>query len=293
MAKQAASKLLNNVVNGIKNLPTKIRTIITNAYNRIKSGMDNWVVTAKKKAKQTMDGAVNALRNLPSNIGKKITSTAKNIASNAKAWVTNAKEKAESMRKAVVDKVSNLVTDVVNEFASLPGKIRKAIGDAVNAAKNAIAKMPAAVKKVLGIASPGFIQRAIVAEFTDTVTRIADTASKATSAAKKVAHGIRDGFGSVDLDTSLDTYYGDIKDKEYIVNSKEEQELTVNVKHEHDYQFTGLPDSVSAKEVASMINEANKNDDWVKQLTSNPRFQHFDLKEKTRLTRKNKRILGV
>ena len=66
-------------------------------------------------------------------------------------------------------------------------------------------------------------------------------------------------------------------------------EFTVNHKHE----FINLPDTVSAEEVAKLINDSADDESWIKKLVQNVRFQKLDLKEKAKIERKNNRARGI
>lgn len=96
--------------------------------------------------------------------------------------------------------------------------------------------------------------------------------------------------------------FGDLVDEinkdntEVIVeNTSSSDEVIVNgevtVKHEH--KFINLPDTVSAEEVARLINDTPDDDTWIKKLVRNVRFQKWDLKEKAKIERRNNRAIGV
>ena len=291
-AKKMATNLLNRIVNGIKNLPNRVKTIITHVLTNIIKGMTQWITNGAKKAGEFVTKTVNGMKNLPKNVGTKITATANTIKDKAVSWAKKGVEGAKKLVKDTVDKVSDLPDKIGTEFNKIPNIITNAINEMINRAKK-IKDLPATVLKLLGIASPGTIQRAVVKEFGDTVTRVNNTAKSAFNAAKNVASNLKQGFGAVNLDENLNAEYINGINNTNEVHTIDEQTLEIKVKHEHDYNFKGLPDTISAKEVADMINEANQNDSWIKKLTNNPRFQQFDLKEKQKITRHNKRVTGV
>ncbi|WP_295588806.1 hypothetical protein [uncultured Methanobrevibacter sp.] len=76
-----------------------------------------------------------------------------------------------------------------------------------------------------------------------------------------------------------------------------EHEVNGKVTVEHIHKFIDLPDSVSAEEVARLINDAPEDDNWliklIKLLVKNKDFQNWDLREKGRLEAKNIRAGGV
>ena len=59
------------------------------------------------------------------------------------------------------------------------------------------------------------------------------------------------------------------------------------------HEFVNLPENISAEEVARLINDAPDDENWIKLLVRNIRFQKWDLKEKARLEAKNNRAKGV
>lgn len=59
------------------------------------------------------------------------------------------------------------------------------------------------------------------------------------------------------------------------------------------HEFVNLPENISAEEVARLINDVPDDENWIKSLVRNIRFQKWDLKEKARLEAKNNRAKGV
>ncbi len=59
------------------------------------------------------------------------------------------------------------------------------------------------------------------------------------------------------------------------------------------HEFVNLPENISAEEVARLINDAPDDENWIKSLVRNLKFQKWDLKEKARLEAKNNRAKGV
>lgn len=81
------------------------------------------------------------------------------------------------------------------------------------------------------------------------------------------------------------------------VNDNDDVEINGKVTVEHIHRFIDLPDSISAEEVARLINEAPEDDNWliklIKLLVKDRNFQNLDLKEKLKIERKNKRARGI
>lgn len=82
-----------------------------------------------------------------------------------------------------------------------------------------------------------------------------------------------------------------------MVNDTEDVEINGKVTVEHIHRFIDLPDSISAEEVARLINEAPEDDNWliklIRLLVKDRNFQDLDLKEKLKIERKNKRARGI
>ena len=97
---------------------------------------------------------------------------------------------------------------------------------------------------------------------------------------------------------SLEDLFEELKDsqQEVVVESNDYSnglvlDGEVTVKHLHE--FINLPDTVSAKEVAKLINDSTNEDSWIKNLVQNNVFQKWDLKEKARIEGKTRRARGI
>lgn len=252
--------------------------------------------TGRQAARGFINNVVNNIKKLPSQVKTFITRTAKNISDGARDWVNNARTKANDTVTAVTKSISGLPGKVYTEFANIGGKIKSAVGSAVRAATSFGSDLKNAVLKALHIASPGIIQRKIDTEFQDTVSRIQDAVNPARKAGSEFGSAIVDGFGNPSLElANAITDVGTGKDFDIFTGQYYDinDEMKFHVVHDHNYNFTGLPESVSAKEVASMINNAAEDDEFTRKLAKNPRFQLFDSKEKSRIARRKNRSKGV
>lgn len=90
---------------------------------------------------------------------------------------------------------------------------------------------------------------------------------------------------ATDLQTGedFDIYSGETVDSELTLNGE------ITVKHE----FINLPEGMDEKEVARLISEATNDNDWLKSLIQNSKFQNLDKKVKRKLTLKANRAKGV
>ena len=90
---------------------------------------------------------------------------------------------------------------------------------------------------------------------------------------------------ATDLQTGedFDIYTGETVNSELTLNGE------ITVKHE----FINLPEGIDEKEVARLISEATNDNDWLKSLIQNSKFQNLDKKVKRKLALKANRAKGV
>ena len=121
------------------------------------------------------------------------------IRSRLSSAVSQARSKAQSIYQGIKDKVSKIPEMVATEFGKIKDRIVSKLNDAKNAAVQKISDLVAAVKGALGIASPGFIQRMFMYEFTSIPGIINDNSRPAIKAAGQMASDIvtswTDGLG--------------------------------------------------------------------------------------------------
>ena len=253
--------------------------------------------TGRNAARGFVTGVINYIKTLPSRVGSYISSTASRIASGASSWVSNAKSKASAMVNGVKSTVSSLPGTVYNEFVSIGTRMMSAGSALYNKAVQIGRGIVNNLKSAMGIASPGDIYRAIANEFDITVERIGSMVKPARNAASKVGQSIVNGFGETTLSTGeLLPYTEDSNGELFNIFTGESYEvdstLELHVVHDHNYKFENLPEGVSAKEVANMINDAPTNEEWTKKLTESSSFQKWDSRAKNRLDGKLRRAKG-
>lgn len=275
--------IVTTILNIIKQLPVKVLGFLKKVGSNFISQGSNWVKNAKNKASAVVTGTINHIKNLPSKVGSHITNTAHKINSGAQSWVNNAKQKASAMVSGVTGKISDLPGKVYNEFANIGKRMLSAGSSLVQKAKNIGKNIVKGLLDAMNIHSPGEIQEKVVAEFENTLGRVGDMTNSAYRTGSGFGSAIVDGFGDVNLGT----------DSDFNVYTGQKQTLEIHVTHDNNYSFEGLPDTISPREVASMINNAAEDDEWTKKLVTNPRFQKFDLKEKARITNRRNRSRGV
>lgn len=103
------------------------------------------------------------------------------------------------------------------------------------------------------------------------------------------------GFGFQDLINAIKDLFSDddptTSGGSPGVNPNEVDTIEGNLTITHE--FVNLPENISAEEVARLINDVPDDENWIKNLVRNVRFQKWDLKEKARLEAKNNRARGV
>ena len=86
----------------------------------------------------------------------------------------------------------------------------------------------------------------------------------------------------------------DNEDKEIIIeNTNSNETVTVDGEFTIVHDFINLPDGVSADEVANIVSKTTNDENWIKKLVQNIRFQKYDLKEKAKLNAKQARARGI
>ena len=282
-AVNAARRFVTGIINYIKGLPGKILGYLVKTGSNIQKQGSNWVKNAKTKASQVVTGAVSHIRGLPGRVGTYVSNTASRISSGAEKWVSNARTKASSAVSGVIGQFSSLPGKVAGELRATASRMLSAGSSLINNAKNIGRDIVTGLLNAMKIHSPGEIQTKVIKEFEDTVSHIGNMTGTAYKTGASFGSALVDGFGDPSLNPGIEALN--------VFSEQPTQKLEVH--YTHDYNFEGLPDTVSAKEVASMINDAAISDEWTKKLTSNPRFQLFDSKEKARLNRRQARSRGV
>lgn len=254
----------------------------------------------RQAAQGFISNVINNIKNLPSRVRNYVNQTTSRIASGARAWATNAGRGAINTVNSVINQVQNLPNKVYNEFIKIGQRIRESVGAAVSAATSFGDDIVSAVLGALHIASPGIIQRKIVGEFEDTVTRIAGTARSAYNAGQSVGQSIVDGFDDVNRNsnslnfnatgrfaTDLANGKGfDITTGQYVV---EDTNINLNIDGKLSHEFLNLTNNINEAELARIIEESELSDRFIYKLVNSDLFQHLDNKVKVRLQSRVKR----
>lgn len=137
--KSTATNLQNNIINAIKNLPSKLMSLGKSAVTNLRNAIQGGVSRISSAARNILNGIVNAIRNLPS----RLMSLAQNAVSNIRNAFT-------SINWGSIG--SNIISGIANGIAG-------AVGGLVSAAINAARSAFNAAKSALGIHSPSTLFR--------------------------------------------------------------------------------------------------------------------------------------
>lgn len=97
------------------------------------------------------------------------------------------------------------------------------------------------------------------------------------------------GYGFNDLIEAIKSLLDDDPKPGSSSNSSAEVSGSLTLIHE----FKDVPEHISEEELAKMVEDSATNENFIKKLVRNIKFQDWDAKEKLRLERKNNRVRGV
>lgn len=283
----AGKGFVNGVISFVKTLPVKVKLYLMTVLNYILTLGSKWVSTAKTKAKAMVTGAINFIRNLPGRVFSILLQVASRIISAGSRWASNAKNAASRIVNGVKNNITSLPGIVATEFSQIGSRMMSAGSALYNKAANIGRGIVNSLKNAMGIHSPGIIQKAVVGEFEDTISRIESLAHSAENAAGRVGTNMVSGFEDTSLTEQIYPTAPSIK------LEKGNDTVNLNATFTFTHEFNNLPETISAEEVASMINMAPYSKEFVKSLTQNEAFQAADLKVKNKISARNRRARGA
>lgn len=300
----AGRNFVTGIINWIRQLPGRVYNYLIQVWTRITTTATRWVTTARTKASQLVTGVISFLSSLPGKAFAALIGVVSKIISAGSQWISNARSKAKGIVDAVKNKLTSLPGIVYNEFMNIGPKIFQAGSDLANKAANAAKKIVDDFKRAAGINSPGYIQIAMVKEFSDMVDRVAEYENPAGKVAGKVASSMVKGFGKnpIEEEVAIDGITGkqfNIANGKYISNDSTTDNVDVNIKGDMDLNInlSGLPDGVSTSEVTSifedLFNDPTFKNNFMREIAKSAIFQNEDNKQKAKITAKNKRARGI
>lgn len=279
-------KMFNNVLNYFKKLPGRVAAYMKSTLLKMVASFKQWVLKSNMYAKQVLTKVVNYIKQLPGKVMAYVMNTASRIATAGAKWVSNAKSSAQSVVNTVKNTISGLPGIVYNEFMSIGSKIYAAGSALANAARAAAKRIVNAFKAAAGIHSPGYIQRATVKEFEDTVSRIEEQIKPAGIAGGLFGAAIVDGYRSATTDLQTGKEF-EIQTGSYIV-SEENLTLDLNNHVQVELDLRNVPSHISTEQLKSALTDRNV----IKTLVGSNDFQELDNKFKNRRNLRSKRARG-
>jgi phage-related minor tail protein len=135
--------ILSNMIDVLKQLPSKIWNAIVGAVQKVKTWGSNLISEAKASATNMLNNVTSTLKQLPSKIWNAIVGAVTQVAN----WGSNMVSKAKSA-------MSNVVSSVTNTLKSLPSKVLSIGGNLVTGLWNGVSNKLAWLKqKISGFAS--------------------------------------------------------------------------------------------------------------------------------------------
>ena len=185
-----------------------IWNLISSAFTTILGTIIKFVTTwagnlyrlAVRAATNFVNSIINKIRGLPGSVYSYVKNTASRIRDGASTWATNAANAASNTVNSVVSNIQGLPDKVYHEFIGIGNRIKEAATHVIQQASNFASGIKSKILGVLGIHSPGILQKKIGIEFTNIgVKSIGEKASLAYENAKDYANNIVTGFESEDL----------------------------------------------------------------------------------------------
>lgn len=206
----------------------------------------------------------------------------------------------------VVQLVNNLVSRVVNYFRQLNNRIRSVLMNVVSGIRSAIqAWITVAVAKVHEwvnkVTSPF---RGVASKISSALSSVKNAIMKpfedAWNAVSPYLDKIKEGIDTI---TSLGGAFGGETDGVSLVTGVSKNNTDTTIVSDNKTKLTGtltivhelkdLPETVTAAEVAQLIDETTSSDGFVRKIAESKVFQKYDLNVKQSITGKNRRARGV
>lgn len=308
-ARNTSVKFLTSVVTFFSQLPKRVWQYLSNVIQRIGTWSSTIVSKGRSAGSRFLNGVITYIRQLPNRVATYITSTTHKIVTGATAWVSNARSKALGVVNAVKGQIANLPNIVYNEFINIGSRMMSAGSTLVSKARAIGRNIVNGLLNAMKIHSPGEIQTKVVLEFENTLKRVGNMTGDGLKVGSAVGNSIVNGFNDFDLNAPvLDrNNYSDIEmdriSADEITEIKSDigtgesvdvsNELLVNGEIRIKHDFINLPDSVSADDVARIVEESTTNDEFISKLVNSRLFQNLDFKAKSKLQAKLNRNRGI
>ena len=256
LGRQAAQGFISNVINNIKNLPSRVGSYVTRTTSRIASGARAWATNAGRGAINTVNSVINQVQNLPNKVYNEFIKIGQRIRESVGAAVSAATSFGGDIVSAVLGAL---------HIAS-PGIIqRKTVGEFEDT-----------VTRIAGTARSAYnagqsVGQSIVDGFDD-VNRNSNSLN--FNATGNIATDLANGKGF------------DITTGQYVV---EDTTINLNIDGKLSHEFLNLTNNINEAELARIIEESELSDRFIYKLVNSDLFQHLDNKVKVRLQSRVKR----
>ena len=256
LGRQAAQGFISNVINNIKNLPSRVGSYVTRTTSRIASGARAWATNAGRGAINTVNSVINQVQNLPNKVYNEFIKIGQRIRESVGAAVSAATSFGGDIVSAVLGAL---------HIAS-PGIIqRKTVGEFEDT-----------VTRIAGTARSAYnagqsVGQSIVDGFDDVNLNNKSLNFNATG---NIATDLANGKGF------------DITTGQYVV---EDTTINLNIDGKLSHEFLNLTNNINEAELARIIEESELSDRFIYKLVNSDLFQHLDNKVKVRLQSRVKR----
>ena len=256
LGRQAAQGFISNVINNIKNLPSRVGSYVTRTTSRIASGARAWATNAGRGAINTVNSVINQVQNLPNKVYNEFIKIGQRIRESVGAAVSAATSFGGDIVSAVLGAL---------HIAS-PGIIqRKTVGEFEDT-----------VTRIAGTARSAYnagqsVGQSIVDGFDD-VNRNSNSLN--FNATGNIATDLANGKGF------------DITTGQYVV---EDTTINLNIDGKLSHEFLNLTNNINEAELARIIEESELSDRFIYKLVNSDLFQHLDNKVKVSLQSRVKR----
>ena len=249
-------------MNGQMSLPGLIMTIMTNVFNVYRTIFSMVINALVAFGKQMLAKGVSAAHSFVNGIIARIKQLPGKVYSGLMTVVGRIRTAIQAWISAAVSKVQSLISKITSPFSGVAGKISSALS---------------------GVAS------ALTAPFKAAWSAIEPLYNKIKGALDFI-HNNGAGYDYLE-GQNPDGSWGSNAAGYELTPANNVQTLKGEFTFIHDLR--NLPNGVTAKEVASIVEKSTTNDDFIKKLVGSNVFQKYDLKMKSSIQGKNNRARGV
>lgn len=201
--KDVAIHMVMNFVMQLLTLRMRVVAVFNQVLGAILSFGSNALNRAMTVGSNIFNGVVNNIIGMPGRVRNIFNQGVHAINSYVGQAYSSATTFGMNIVNGAISYVSQLPGKIGEEFAKIPSQILSQAGAIGSAVNDVFSNLVDTALSALGIASPGFVQRAVATEFAQIPGRINESAGSVNLASKNFANGIVTGFGSVSNDLDL------------------------------------------------------------------------------------------